>query len=1219
MHIPTKHTLLLLIATLLLGTPLLAQQQIQLYVEDFEGANPSFTLNDTSAITTNSGVNSWVINNEYNGAPTYPNTISQDSTNFGTIFGAPNSKYLHIHDSGTASGGGVANCNFNPTAASDRFSRLTNGFCTLGMEDVKVVFFYIAEADSTNLPPNAYGELLYSVDGGAWVSTGTRYYNQRRWKYEQVSNPAFDNVTNLRIGFRWVNNGTAQANTSSFGIDDIQIVGTYDDVNNPITITAADIFPDPICQLNNLIIQYQLSTSMCTGIYRIQLSNASGNFNNPIDLGVFNIAQATTGFISATIPGTTPPGTCYRIRINRVSPAPAITGVVSVCFEIENCPNIINTLPAVVTTDPDTVCSRSVIDVPFTSKGVFAGNNTYIAELSDSNGDFTNPQLLGTFPSSQTYDPALGSPPGNVSGLIPITPEGCNYYIRVRATAPATLGSIYGPFCIKHCDMETNETLDMAFCISETVGVDTVITVDINYWNNVAQYSNGNLFQLQLLDMMSLAIINTGALAAEFDTVSNTMTLTIPGLNILTTFGIAPGAYYARIISDSSSVPTNQNGTIIRITIGAPSSVPPTIIGPDSVICDAGVQAFVIDPYNPDSDYEWASNGLNNGNAFIWPGNTLLVDWTGAAINNYTFLVREINYGCYGPFSAPYELDVISTPTGNISGPDVVCLGDTAVFNVPFLKATFYEWEANFGRIVDTSNNEIFVVFDSVGTATLTNFALNDCGGNTVTFNVEVVSLLDVLVAEDTTVCAGEPVRLTARIDPAPRELETTFNASSNAVGYMFDVTSITEVTIDSISVAASLSNIPLDISIYLRNGSYQGFETSATDWLFWGSTIIQNPTPGNAGTIIPIEIFQSLPAGDTLGIYVHVNNGNNVRFRSTAGFGNPISTDGLINIHPCAVMGGLFTAPLQPRVWAGSVFYSTTSGLGYLWSNGDTTQTTTFYPTQTETVEVIVSNPTGCGNTGIVNLGVLPGPDLDAGDDAVICLGENVNIQATSNGSNITWSPTTYLTDSTALVQTIKPSSNIEYILAAENPANGCKAQDTLAITVNVEQTEEDTVLICINKNLVLQLPDFAGSTYLWSTGETTRTIQVTETGTYTAQYIPGGLGCATLYIFNAESFDCENIIKVPAAFTPNNDGLNDHFTVFAQNLSDYTIKIFNRWGELVYESSDLGELNDLGRGWDGTYKGALQNFGTFVYFIEARDINGSPIEKQGHLTLIR
>ncbi len=1209
-----KLLLPLLLALLLSASPLLAQQQIQLYVEDFEGVNPPFALNDTG-IGTNSGTNKWIVNDNYTGAPTYPNTISQDSTNFGTIFGAPDSRYLHIHDSVS----GITNCNFNPNAASDRFAHLTNGFCTLAMTDVKVVFFYIAEADSINANPNAYGELLYSIDNGPWTSTGTQYRSQKRWKYEQVSNPAFDNVSNLRIGFRWVNNGTAQATTSSFGIDDIQVVGTYDDVNNPVEITAVDVFPDPICQLNNLIIQWQLSTPMCFGTFRIQLSNGIGNFNNPTDLGVFNISNQANGFIAATIPGNIPPGTCYRIRLNRVSPAPTITGTASVCFVIQNCPNTVNVQSAVVTTDPDTLCSQSVIDIKFTSSGVFTNGNNYIAELSDSSGSFLNPQFVGSLASTTTYDPLLGSPPGNISGKIPRTPPGCGYLIRVRSTNPIAQSTVYGPFCIKHCDMETNQTLDMSFCISETVGVDTTINVDINYWDSVARYGNGNLFQLQLLSMQTLAVVNTGGLAAEYDTVSNVMTLTIPGLNVLTTLGIAPGAYYARIISDSSSVTTNQFGTLIRITIGAPSSVPPQILGPDSIICNAGVEAFVINPYNPDSDYEWASNGINNGNAFIWPGNTLLVDWTGAAVNNYTLLVREINYGCYGPFSAPYELDVISTPTGNISGPQLVCLGDTAVFSVPFLKATFYEWTASFGRIVDTSNNEILVVFDSVGTATLTNFALNDCGGNTVSYDIEVVSLLEVQAGNDTTVCAGEPVRLTASFQSAPRELRTTtLTASSNTKGFMFDVTAITEVTIDSIAVVAAQTT-QMDVTVYVRQGSFQGHETVQADWSFWGSATITTPQPTSAVTNIPVSISLPLPAGDTLGVYVHVTNNNNLKFRTITGFGNPINTDGIINLHPCAVMGGLFSAPLQPRVWAGSVFYSTTSGLGYQWSNGDSTRSTTYYPTQSEVAEVIVSNPTGCGNTGKVNLGVLPAPAINAGTDANICLGETVNIQATTNGSNIVWTPTAGLSDSTALTQSIRPNESITYILASENLTTGCKAQDTIAIEVTVEKTEEDTVFICINKDLVLQLPEGTGNQYLWSTGATTSNIQVTESGTYTAQYLPAGQGCATLYVFNAENFDCDNIIKVPAAFTPNNDGLNDFFTVFAQNLTDYTIKIYNRWGELVYESSDLGELNDLGQGWDGRHKGALQNFGTFVYYIQAKDVNGQPIEKQGHLTLIR
>jgi hypothetical protein len=111
----------------------------------------------------------------------------------------------------------------------------------------------------------------------------------------------------------------------------------------------------------------------------------------------------------------------------------------------------------------------SVIDVPFNSTGAFIGNQ-YIAQLSDINGNFpvwpAAGTVLGTKNSDITYDPANpdpnNPPPGMVSGLIPDTVSaGCNYYIRVIATGPTagpspTIGSVWGPFCIQHCDIITN-------------------------------------------------------------------------------------------------------------------------------------------------------------------------------------------------------------------------------------------------------------------------------------------------------------------------------------------------------------------------------------------------------------------------------------------------------------------------------------------------------------------------------------------------------------------------------------------------------------------------------------------------------------------------------------------------------------------------------------------------------------------------------------------
>jgi hypothetical protein len=440
-------------------------QQFILYTEGFETGGGSITLN-SSGPSSNTGNNKWIVNQNYVGTPTYVNTLPEDSVVSGTINGAPNSAYLHIHDEATRLGGGVSNANYAAANPSDNFAYTSAGFCTLGLNDVIFTFFYLCEGQS-----GAFGEVYYSIDSGPWINSGTVYNNQHRWKYETITNPAWANKTNVRIGFRWQNDAASPTTNSSWAIDDILAVATYDSLVNPIDFTIPTVTPNPVCQLSYIFINYHFNIPLCDAEYRIELSNASGSFATYTSLGTFFIGSDTSGSIAAQIPGTVPPGACYRIRITRLTPLPTFSSDASICFTVLDCPNTITTLPPIILTDPDTACVRSVIDIPFYSVGVFNAGNVYVAEISDTNGSFSSPRTVGTFPSTATYDPALGSPPGNVSGLIPNVPAGCGYYIRIRGTNPATIGTTYGPFCLKHCDITTNSTQDLKFCITKILAV----------------------------------------------------------------------------------------------------------------------------------------------------------------------------------------------------------------------------------------------------------------------------------------------------------------------------------------------------------------------------------------------------------------------------------------------------------------------------------------------------------------------------------------------------------------------------------------------------------------------------------------------------------------------------------------------------------------------------------------------------------------------------
>jgi len=91
-----------------------------------------------------------------------------------------------------------------------------------------------------------------------------------------------------------------------------------------------------------------------------------------------------------------------------------------------------------------------------------------------------------------------------------------------------------------------------------------------------------------------------------------------------------------------------------------------------------------------------------------------------------------------------------------------------------------------------------------------------------------------------------------------------------------------------------------------------------------------------------------------------------------------------------------------------------------------------------------------------------------------------------------------------------------------------------------------------------------------------------------------------------------------VPNAFTPNGDGINDKFYVYGRGIEEMHLQIFNRWGELIFESDDQTD------GWDGTYRGEVLNPDVFVYYVkiifcdDSRPASDNSYRK-GSLTLIR
>lgn len=134
------------------------------------------------------------------------------------------------------------------------------------------------------------------------------------------------------------------------------------------------------------------------------------------------------------------------------------------------------------------------------------------------------------------------------------------------------------------------------------------------------------------------------------------------------------------------------------------------------------------------------------------------------------------------------------------------------------------------------------------------------------------------------------------------------------------------------------------------------------------------------------------------------------------------------------------------------------------------------------------------------------------------------------------------------------------------------------------------DTIL-CGNFKLKLDAGN-PGMQFLWfPNGETSQSIEASKQTTYNVT-VTNADGCEGTDDFTIGS-NCVSHVNIPEAFSPNGDGLNEVFRPVLINYEQFEMKIYNRWGELLFESSDPS------MGWDGTYLGNALDAGAYTYVI--------------------
>lgn len=288
-----------------------------------------------------------------------------------------------------------------------------------------------------------------------------------------------------------------------------------------------------------------------------------------------------------------------------------------------------------------------------------------------------------------------------------------------------------------------------------------------------------------------------------------------------------------------------------------------------------------------------------------------------------------------------------------------------------------------------------------------------------------------------------------------------------------------------------------------------------------------------------------------------------------------------------------------------------------YIWSPDVNINSTTLYNpyvNPTNDISYAVSFINACGysyDTVDVNVIKVIGTIVT---DTIICPGDTAIIWA-SGGVEYDWSPNIHLNSPHDSITNAFPTSPITYFCQITDEY-GC----TSTLPTYIDLYEEPTVTVSptvygfVGDTTLISAE--GEGTILWSPPEYINCINCAN-----ALVSPPNnfVYTATLTDINSCKIskdiliNYDPLIYVPNTFTPDGDEYNNTFHAVANNVSEFNMLIFNRWGEIIFESTSIDQQ------WNGNYNGHQALDDVYVWKIKYADLNGIEYELVGHVTLLR
>lgn len=607
--------------------------------------------------------------------------------------------------------------------------------------------------------------------------------------------------------------------------------------------------------------------------------------------------------------------------------------------------------------------------------------------------------------------------------------------------------------------------------------------------------------------------------------------------------------------------------------------------------------------------YTFAWTGPNGFTSNIQ--NPTIANPTALASGTYTCTITNSNCGSV---TATTTVVVSPSPTAQIinnSGTTIIDC-NTPVISLTATGGGTYSWNNGLGTIDNVSVN-------TAGTYTVT---VSNSGGCTNSASISLsVAPVPTVSTNDVTICDGQNTTLTAITAPAGGTVSWNSGQSTNSITVNPNLTTTYNVTYTLNGCSA------IDSAIVTVNPTPTVSVNS--DTICNGDTTILTATPdliggtfvwSNAQTSQSISVNPPLPGTTYSVTYTLV--GCTAQASGTVTV-NPVPVLNIAPLIMCYGQSGTLTA--NPNLPGGTWLWSTTN---------ETTQTITVNPLASTTYQATytLNNCTSNPAVGVVTIKPLPLMNFSA-DTTWGCIPLNVSFSIDSPNPNASyqWVSSNNFSGTGSSVQNLYTNGGC-YSVFVVGTLNGCidsASQLGMICTENFPTADFSSNVAVFTETS--QSVDFTNSSlgavnYYWNFGDGESSSEMSPTHNFM-----GTQGGFTVTLTASTSFGCSDstsfsigaqvggIYYIPNAFTPDGDPYNPTFLpLFPVGFDpyNYNFMIFNRWGDVVFES------NNLDIGWDGSYGefGRDAQPGVYTYKINIKvPDNDKVMVFTGHVTLIR